>query len=771
MKNTLTVHYHSRSGNYFDFSIWQWLEGQIGQDAYFTRFDSFGIVGTINYESDYFQGQVCLMVKNANWSVKTPDFKVNRLPGKFRNEVWIVQGDDMVYYSRQAAIASHHYSHRSPHAYDMALNAKRFDKEWGFQGWLGFSYQPEATAFRLWAPTAERVDLVLFGSTAAKSSVKTVLPMKRGNVRTPENHQTNTHGLWTVEVEGDLNYQAYKYRIHYRKSSFKDTRDPYSIATTANGRRSVVVAPEDRQPEGFEVKHGKDATWRLDNPNRAVITEMHIRDFSVSETSGVRQENRGKFLGAFEEGTKNLYGDKTTFDYIKDLGVNYVQLQPIFDHHQSFDDEGNYLYNWGYDPENFNVPEASFSSNPHAPTARITELKQLIQAYHDAGIGVIMDVVYNHTYSSYNSAFQLTVPDYYYRMNPDGSFQNGSGVGNETASEKEMFRKYMIDSVLYWVNEYNIDGFRFDLMGLHDVETMNAIRKALDDIDPRILIYGEGWDMGTGLMPEDKAKKANAFQMPRIGFFNDDTRDAIKGAEVYGDFKSGLVSGAPTEEKVAKGMLGSDELNVYLAPNQVLNYVEAHDNYNLNDLLLELNPEDNQETHIKRVELATSLGILMQGMSFIELGQEFLRTKLFATGDDGLLTFADKERAMNSYNAPDAVNQVNWNHVTLYKPTINFVKELIRLKTKEEAFSFESYEDIRKNVYVESAEYGSGVVVVNINSTQKRYKLIFNASGKNLKIDMTPNQKYDIILSNVKRFHKLSDDFENLTVSVFELRK
>ncbi|WP_019804166.1 type I pullulanase [Streptococcus mutans] len=771
MKHTVVVHYHSNTENYFEFSLWQWQSGQMGRDASFSRFDNFGIVGNLVYESDTFQSQVYLIVKNADWSVRTPDFSINCNPGLSKSEVWIVQGDDTLYYSWQAAVASHAYNQRQPHAFDMAVNSKRFDYEWGFQGWLGFSYQEDKTEFRLWAPTARRVELIIYSSTGEKSSVLKVLKMKRGENRTPDDHTKNTHGVWKRTVEGDLNYHAYRYRVYYRRRIFRDTRDPYSIAVTADGKRSVVIADTDLIPEGFKVKHRQEASWRLSNPNQAVIAEMHIRDFSKSETSGVRHENRGKFLGAFETGTKNLYGDQTSFDYLKSLGINYVQLQPVFDHHQTFNEDGSYAYNWGYDPENYNVPEASFASNPHAPTTRILELKKLVQAYHDAGIGVIMDVVYNHTYSSTDSAFQLAVPDYYYRMNHDGSLQNGSGCGNETASEKEMFRKYMIDSILYWIQAYNIDGFRFDLMGLHDVETMNAIRQAVDAIDPNILLYGEGWDMGIGLMPEDKAKKDSAYQMPRIGFFNDDVRNAIKGAEVYGDFKRGFVSGEPTENKIAKGMLGSDELSSYLVPNQVLNYVEAHDNYNLNDLLMELHPEDDKTTHIKRVELANSLGILMQGMAFIELGQEFLRTKLFPTGPDGELTHADKERAMNSYNAPDEVNQIDWNNVTLYKSTVNFVKELIRLKTQEEAFSYQTYEDIRKHVYVESAEYGSGLVIVSISSHDKIFKLIFNVSEKNAKIDMTQDEKYDIILTNIKRFHKLSGQLENLTATVFELKK
>nr|WP_027975669.1 type I pullulanase [Streptococcus devriesei] len=737
MKNVVVVHYHSNKGHYFDFSMWQWLEGRTGKDASFARFDSFGIVGSLTYESESFQNQVYLIVKNADWSVKTPDFKIDCQPGLLKTEVWIVEGDGTLYYSRQAAVTSHAYRRRQPHAFDMAVNSKRFDQEWGFQGWLGFSYQKEATEFRLWAPTALKVELILYSATTENASVSQVISMNRGDSRTPADHRANTQGVWFLKVEGDLNFQAYCYRVYYRKRTFRDTRDPYSIAATADGRRSVVVSDSDLQPEGFTVKQGKDAVWRLSNPNKAVISEMHIRDFSKSETSGVQPENRGKFLGAFETGTKNQYGDATAFDYLKGLGINYVQLQPVFDHHQTLETDGSYAYNWGYDPENYNVPEASFASNPQAPTTRILELKQLIQAYHDAGIGVIMDVVYNHTYSNSDSAFQLAVPDYYYRMNRDGSFQNGSGCGNETASEKEMFRKYMIDSVLYWIEAYNIDGFRFDLMGLHDVETMNAIRQAVDEIDPNILLYGEGWDMGEGLRPEDKAKKGNAYQMPCIGFFNDDVRNAIKGAEVYGDFKRGFVSGEATEYELAKGMLGSDELAPYLTPDQVLNYVEAHDNYNLNDLLSELHPEDDKDSHIGRVELATSMGILMQGMAFMQLGQEFLRTKLFATGSDGELTEADKERAMNSYNAPDAVNQINWDHVTLYKSTVDFVRKLIYMKTQETAFSYRSFEDIRKHVYVASAEYGSGLLTVNVSGAGKVFQLDFNANEKKTEINMT----------------------------------
>lgn len=713
LANKTIVHFHSQWKNYFDLNIWQWQENQVGRESFFTLFDSFGVKATLTYPDEAFLEHVSLLIKKKDWSEQTRDYQVYRHQGLETTEIWIVDGDDRVYYSRQAAVASPFYGHRQAKAFDMAVNSAAFDKEWGFDGWLGFNYSKESTVFRLWAPTAERVDLIIYSSTNQEASVAQVVAMTRGRQRNPDNHKENRHGLWELTLEGDYNFTAYAYRVHYRKRTFKDSRDPYSIATTADGRRSIVVAKEDLIPEGFQVLHGNQAPWRLSNPNQAVICEMHIRDFSISETSGVDPDKRGRFLGDCQSGTKNAFGQETTFDHLKKMGYSYVQLQPVFDHHQTLLADGSYAYNWGYDPENYNVPEASFTSNPQEPSTRILELKTLIQAYHEAGIGVILDVVYNHTYSTRDSAFQLTVPDYYYRMNPDGSFQNGSGCGNETASEKEMFRKYMIDSLTYWAEEYGVDGFRFDLMGLHDVETMRQIRAAMDQIDPKILIYGEGWDMGIGLPTDRKAMKANAEQLPGIGFFNDDARNAIKGAEVYGNFERGFVSGHATEEEVAKAFLGSFEFNSYLSPSQVVNYVEAHDNYNLNDLMWELHPEDSLENHRDRIRLATAINLKLQGLCFMQLGQEFMRTKLFPTGENGNLTPADKERAMNSYNAPDQVNQVDWNLVTENMDLITEICQLIAEKKKNPIYSYETFTEIKEKVYLNSARAYSGKVVVN----------------------------------------------------------
>ncbi|MFS1663885.1 type I pullulanase [Streptococcus sp. zg-JUN1979] len=770
MKNSVIVHYHSQAGSYFDYSLWKWIDLHEGEDVPFSSFDHFGLVGQLDFESPYFLEHVYVIVKNQDWSVKTRDFKIERHMGFDVTEVWIVEGDDTLYYSSQAAISSRYYRHRDNHAFDMALNHERFDRIWGFDGWLGSHYDKQATEFRLWAPTAMQVDLIFYESARDDAPIEQILPMKRGISQDVDNHQDNTHGVWMTRILGDHDGQAYAYRLKFRDYLVSEVRDPYSTATSANGKRSVILSPERTKPEGFCVKHGHEATWRLTNPNQAVISEMHIRDFSKSETSGVSPDKRGLFLGACESGTKNTFGDKTGFDYLKQLGISHVQLQPIFDHHQTFDKEGVYAYNWGYDPENFNVPEASFSSRPDKPEERILELKTLIQAYHDAGIGVIMDVVYNHTYASRDSVFQLVVPDYYYRMNPDGSFQNGSGCGNETASEKEMYRKYMIDSILYWVNTYNIDGFRFDLMGLHDVETMNRIRQAVDEIDPNIIIYGEGWDMGMGLLPEQKAKKDNAHLMPNIGFFNDNVRDAIKGSEVYGHFKRGFVSGASTEGVVAKGMLGSDELSPYLSPNQVLNYVEAHDNYNLNDLLLELHPDDDHHQHIRRVELASAMGLLMQGMSFMQLGQEFLRSKLYPTGPHGELTDSDKRLAMNSYNAPDEVNQIDWNNVTKHHSTMAFIRALIKLKRHDAAFSYQSFEEIREHLYIKKADEVDHIIICDMIG-EKHYRIIFNFSEEIMENEMTDMADYAILITNIKRLHKRPKTLDALSASVFEIKK
>lgn len=756
------IHYHNQLDNYAAYNMWKWQMNQWGEEASFFQRDDFGIQGNLSYKSNQALGYVHVIVKTIDWSHQSVDYSIQLLPPHLVTEIWIIEGDSQVYYSRQAAMTSPYYAKQAPHAFDMALDSKRFDQHWGYQGWLGCRYDGKKAEFKLWAPTAKKVQLVVYKNGSNRSKIWKVYDLQRGK-NFSKDHSENTIGIWSRVISDDLADRAYQYQLEFEHHKTL-TRDPYAEATTEDGKRSVILSPTERNPKHFQVKQGQQATWRLDNPCQAVIYEMHVRDLTKSSSSGVSKKYRGTFLGACQKGTKNRSGQATGFDYIQSLGINVVQLQPISDRHKEYDWHGNVTYNWGYDPQNYNAPETSFSTNPTKPSQGMRDLKTMIQAYHDAGISVVIDVVYNHIYSTYDSPFQATMPDYYYRMNPDGSFQNGTGVGSETASEHEMFRKYMIDSLLYWVKEYNIDGFRFDLMGIHDIETMRQIREALDEIDPKILTYGEGWDMGTGLLPLDKAKKDNAFELSNIGFFNDTERDAIKGAEVYGGLKAGFVSGEATEAIIAKAILGSNELGTYLTPNQVVNYVEAHDNYNLHDLLVELHPDDDDLTRTKRIELATAMNLLLQGMSFMELGQEFSRSKLIATGENGQTIQEDHERAMNSYNAPDTVNQVNWDLIADHQESIDYIKKIIHLKTMTKEFSYQHYEDIYQHVFVHSAHSGSGIVIFEVKD-EKYYLVIFNASGQSYNIEDIGNLR--LVAGNSRQ---VSDSFvEDLTATVFEV--
>ena len=751
------IHYHRKDEAYQSCNFSKWPADSV---EFVKEQEYFGEKFSFTQSSETPLEQMVFTVDKDGVSKEYP-IRFNHYP--LLTEVWILDGDDTVYYSENPAIASPHYKDQNPFAFDKAINSASFDHHWGYQGELGCQVSEEETSFKLWSPTATTVQVVVYESPSNDAAILKTYEMQRGNSYS-YSHKDNTIGVWNLTVPESLAGRAYQYQINFPHHQSL-TRDPYTIATSPDGKRSAILSEKERQVEGFEVKNGTEATWRLENPCQAVVYEMHIRDLTKSETSGVAPELRGTFLGAAQTGTVNHFGQSTAFDYIKELGVNYVQLQPIADRHKEYDADGNVTYNWGYDPQNYNAPETSMSTNPNDPGQVIRDLKTMIQAYHNAGIGVIMDVVYNHTFSTVDAPFQTTVPDYYYRMNRDGSYQNGTGVGNETASEHEMFRKYMIDSLLYWVNEFNVDGFRFDLMGIHDVKTMQMIRWAMDEVDPKIILYGEGWDMGTGLAPYDKAKKDNAYQLPNIGFFNDDQRNAVKGAEVYGDIKSGFVSGAATEPIVAKAILGSRELGSYLSPNQVVNYVEAHDNYNLHDLLTTLHPTEDQASIMKKVETATAMNLLMQGISFMELGQEFGRTKLVPTGENGELTHDDRERAMNSYNAPDAVNQVDWDLINERQDSIEFIRQIIGLKTKSSAFSYPTYEEVYRHVFVHTAIENSGWIVYEIQGTKEHFLVVFNAKGASFYYENAGN--LEMLVTNSRSNQE--NTLDNVSVAVMNV--
>ncbi len=527
---------------------------------------------------------------------------------------------------------------------------------------LGFTYTAEHTTFKVWAPSSEQVLLKLYSTGSFHERNAQVLGIKQMNF-------DPMTGVWSATVDGNLNRTYYTYVIK-NESGTHETQDVYSKAAGVNSARSMVVDLRSTDPEGWE----NDRRVLLDSPNEAIVWEVHVRDFSSSDTSGVTRQHRGKFLAFTEKDTCVPFTDyPTCVKYLKELGITHVQLNPVFDF-GSVDEETGVEYNWGYDPVNYNVPEGSYSTDPYHGEVRIREFKEMVKALHEEGIGVIMDVVYNHVFSTASSPFEMTVPGYYFRMQ-NGKFLNSSGCGNVTASDKYMFRKYMIDSLKYWATEYHIDGFRFDLMACHDIDTMNMIREELDKIDKRILMYGEPWtanDGENGISGEDCCNKVNAKKLSdRIGMFNDDMRHGIKGGS--DDDSKGYIQGnTHSAYSVIAGMMGASSTtfgNWAKAPSQCVTYVSAHDNLTLWDKILKSNwckdYNTTDEMYLRQNKLAAVMVLLSMGIPFMLAGEEFARTK---KGDH------------NSYKSPDSVNSIDWKRTITYKELVDYYKGLIRLR-------------------------------------------------------------------------------------------
>lgn len=563
--------------------------------------------------------------------------------------------------------------------------AQDLDKDFAYAGDdLGCTYTKASTTFKVWSPTAESMELNLYatGNDSEEGAAKL-----GSYAMAKDMADDKWTGCWVVTVEGDLKNVYYTYTVSSVALVTGSTKrsevvDPYAKATGVNGKRAMVVDLDSTNPEGWD----KDAHIILDSQSEAVVWEVVIRDFSASETSGVSEANRGKYLAFTEKGT-TLNGEgniATCVDYLKEMGVTHVQINPMFDF-ATVNEAGNLdtQYNWGYDPENYNVPEGSYSSNPYDGNVRINECKQMIQALHDAGIGVIMDVVYNHTYHNGTSNFQLLVPNYYYRFQPNGFFSGGTGCGNDTASERAMFRKFMIDSITYWAEEYHVDGFRFDLMGTHDVETMNLIRDELDKIDTGIIMYGEGWkctstfDKTTCTGAETvSATQANAHLLSdRIGLFNDEIRDGIKG-HVFTLTDKGFVQGNETcfdaiENSIRANTTG-DECEWYSkAPTQTVTYASCHDNHTLYDRLVSSVYGKESDYRVRYADLIEmnklSAGILLssQGVSFMMAGEEMGRSK---DGDD------------NSYKSPVSRNMIDWSLLSTNADLVSYYRGLIDIR-------------------------------------------------------------------------------------------
>jgi len=600
------------------------------------------------------------------------------------------------------------------------VRSNDFDNYFSYDGELGALYEKEGTLLRVWTPTAKSVEVWIYADDSFKGP-STKIEM----VQKPK-------GIFEAYLPGDQHGTIYVYKILFLNNRESISVDPYARATTVNGMKSVIADLNRTNPDGWGER-----LPAFGLPEEAIIYELHIRDFSISETSGI--VNKGKFLGLTEKNTQNASGRKTGLDYLIDLGITHIQILPMFDY--ATVDEANLTepqYNWGYDPLNYNVPEGSYSTDPFDPFNRIFELKQMIRTLHDNGLRVIMDVVYNHVYDPKDQALERTVPGYFYRYNADGSLANGTGVGNDTASERHMMRKYIIDSVKYWAKEYHLDGFRFDLMGIHDSVTMNAIREALDKIDPSIIIIGEGWEMSTPLPEDLKASQRNAQAMPRIAHFNDSIRVALKGSD-FGDEKDrGFISGKNYLEDLLlrniKGAMHLSSHSSYVDPEQVIQYVEAHDNLTLYDKLLRSNPDDSEEVRIKRHTLATSIVLLSQGVPFIHGGQEFLRTKAGVA---------------NSYQSPDEINQFEWERVTTFQESVAYVKGLIALRKSEYLFRLHTHEEIDTHFTMLSENFN--IVAFSLTNSEKKYIVIFNGNRSDV-IFRIQKGKYAILVEDNQVF-------------------
>lgn len=775
-ENTLVIHYHRFDKTYEGWNIWAWPKNGDGNAYYFTDVDDFGPYTEIKL--DEATSSVGIRVRLNEWEKNDIEndryIDLNReLNGPLH--IYLLQGDESIYYNKNDVDLSPQFLSASfvsaseiefnvtesvdssaegeaarysvtddkgvtypimkiqskdegettsasvileenldlgkrytlerdgygsiPISAAAAFSSSDFEAAYTYKGDdLGAVYSKTSTAFRVYAPTASEVSLNLYSNGLD------------GDKISERSMTKDEYGTWTVNVNGDLNGTYYTYTA-VTSLGINEAVDPYAKAVGANGKRGMVIDLDATDPEGWEEDKKPEFIQMTD----AIVYELHVRDLSSDSSSGI--VNTGKFLEFTETETKNGSGLSTGVDHMKELGITHLHLLPSFDY-ASVDETKPDIpqFNWGYDPVNYNVPEGSYSTDPYHGEVRIKEMKQAVQSLHENGIRVVMDVVYNHTAATADSNFNKLVPDYYYRKDESG-FSNGSACGNETASDHSMVRKFIVDSVVYWAEEYHIDGFRFDLMALHDIETMNEVRKALDAIDPSILIYGEGWKGGESTLPEEEqALKTNVSQMEGIAVFSDDLRDGIKGS-VFDAKDKGFVSGAiGLEETIKFGVVAATnhpQVNYKMvnysdapwakSPNQCINYASAHDNLTLWDKLASSNLEDSEEDRMKMNKLSASIILTSQGIPFFQAGEEILRTK----------TEEDSSFVENSYQSSDFVNRIQWDNKTDYEEIFNYYKGLIAFRKKHPSLRLSDTKDIAANlVFEENAP--TGVVAYSI---------------------------------------------------------
>lgn len=596
-------------------------------------------------------------------------------------------------------------------------------------------YNPSGTVFMVWAPTADDVRVMLYDEGDSETVPYTMTRLER-----------NADGTWKGVVPGDHLDKFYAFNVKVGDKWLGETPGINARAVGINGKRGAIINMFATNPPGWE----SDRRPELKSPADMVIYEMHHRDFSIHETSGM--EHKGKYLALTESRTtlSNVLVS-TGINHLMELGITHVHLLPSFDF-ASIDESTLHQnnYNWGYDPQNYNVPEGSYSTNPSDPYSRIREFKQMIQALHRAGIRVVLDVVYNHTFNTENSPFERTVPGYFYRHNKDGAFADGSACGNETASERPMMRKYMLESVLYWINEYHIDGFRFDLMGIHDIQTMNEIREAVDEIDPTICIYGEGWAAKAPQYPgESLAMKGHVSRMPGIAVFSDEMRDGLRGPfndDKQGAFLAGIPGG---EESIKFGVVGAiqhpqidySKVNYTdsawaLQPTQMISYVSCHDDMCLSDRLKASIPNLSTEHLIRLDMLAQTVVFTSQGIPFIYAGEEMLR---------------DKKGVHNSYKSSDVINAINWEYKEIFPDLYTYYKNLIRLRKNHPAFRMGDAELVRKHLTFLPVETDN-VVAFTLNNHANgdswgTILVAFNTSQEIVELKI-PKGEYIVVCTN-----------------------
>lgn len=545
---------------------------------------------------------------------------------------------------------------------------------------LELVYTPEQSVFTVWAPTADKVRLNLY-SAGTGGEPEEQIEMNKAE-----------DGTWRMNVDRDLKGSFYTFQIEKDGNWLDETPGIWAKAVGINGDRAAIIDWNETNPEGWESDRAPEQKMYSD----IILYELHHRDFSIAPNSGIN--HKGKFLALTETGTKTEEGEATGLDHLKELGVTHIHILPSFDF-STIDEtkleENN--YNWGYDPKNYNVPEGSYSTDPANPVTRIREFKEMVKSLHQNGFRVVLDVVYNHTASTDQSNFNLTVPGYFYRQNEDGSYSDGTGCGNETASEREMVRHYIIESVKFWAKEYHIDGFRFDLMGIHDIETMNRLREELSKIDPTIFIYGEGWlAADSPLPPEQRATKDNVGQMEGIAVFCDDFRDGVRGSTFdegnpgyasgninghYEPVKFGVVGGTNHPQVDYGGLLYSSEPYA-AAPSQVINFVACHDGYSLVDKLkLSVQGEHAADELAPIDKLVHTIMLTAQGIPFIRNGEEIMQ---------------DKQGIANSFKSPDSVNQIDWSLKSKNRDVFNYIRDLIALRKAHPAFRIPTVEGLQQ---------------------------------------------------------------------------